>query len=78
MPWHGERDTARTEKHSVRLAGHRTSVTLEAPFWNELRRLAEAEGIPLSALIERIDTERAGALSACLRVYVLEQAMLGR
>lgn len=69
-------------RHSVRIAGHATSVSIEDPFWEELRRAAAAEGIGLSHLIERIDRGRmaGGAagrtpanLSSALRLYVLER-----
>lgn len=61
------------EKHSVEIAGHRTSLTLEAAFWGTLRRLAAADGISMNKLIERIDRERQGNLSSAVRVYVLER-----
>ena len=65
-------------KHSVTIAGHRTSLSLEEPFWQELKALARAEGLSLAALIERIDRERSvrdrpDNLSSALRVYVLER-----
>ncbi len=65
-------------KRSVTIAGHRTSLSLEAPFWEALKQLAEAEGVSLAALIERVDRERSLApspynLSSTLRVYVLER-----
>lgn len=58
-------------KRSVMIAGHPTSVTLEAPFWDALKELAAAEGISVNALIERIDATRTGNLSSALRVHVL-------
>ena len=63
-------DTLR--KHSVTLAGHRTSFTLEEPFWEELRRLARQQGRSVRDLVEAIDTNRSGNLSSAIRVYVLE------
>lgn len=60
------------KKRSVVIAGHRTSVSLEAPFWDELKRLARERGISLNALIEAVDQERGGNLSSALRVFVLE------
>lgn len=59
-------------KHSVTIAGHRTSISLEPPFWDELRRIAAARGQPLSRLIADIDAQRRGNLSSALRVFVLE------
>lgn len=69
--------SCRLRKHSVSIAGHRTSVSLEAAFWEELKRLAAAEGVSVAALIESIDRGRAHNLSGALRVYVL-QAMRAR
>jgi predicted DNA-binding ribbon-helix-helix protein len=59
-------------KRSVTLKGHQTSVSLEAEYWSELRRMADAAGISLAALIERIDADRKGDnLSSALRLAVL-------
>lgn len=59
-------------KRSVTIAGHRTSLSLEEAFWNELKILATEEGLSLNKLVERIDEERSGNLSSALRVYVLK------
>jgi predicted DNA-binding ribbon-helix-helix protein len=60
-------------KHSVTIAGHRTSVTLEPAFFAALKDIAAEEGVSLNALIARIDEARAGqGLSSALRVFVLE------
>jgi len=59
-------------KRSVTIAGHRTSVSLEAPFWEALKEIAHARGVSLNALIEEIDGARQGNLSSALRIYVLE------
>jgi predicted DNA-binding ribbon-helix-helix protein len=45
-------------KHSVEIAGHKTSVSLEPLFWDMLLGAAEREGVPLNALVARIDAER--------------------
>jgi len=60
-------------KRSVVIGGHKTSVSLEEPFWSEVRAIAEAEQITVSNLLRRIDRERSNAnLSSAIRVYVLE------
>ena len=59
------------QKHSVTIAGHRTSVTLEKPFWDSLKEIAEAQGQSVNALIEKIDQQQSGNLSSALRVFVL-------
>ncbi len=59
------------QKRSVVLAGHRTSVSLEPAFWDELRRMAAMRGLSLNQLVTEIDAERTGNLSSALRLYVL-------
>ena len=58
-------------KRSVTIRGHRTSVSLEAPFWDALKEKADAEGRSLGSLIAEIDETAEGNLSATLRVHVL-------
>jgi predicted DNA-binding ribbon-helix-helix protein len=57
-------------KRSVMIAGHATSLSLEEPFWQDLRALARRRGISLGALIGSIDSERHGNLSSALRLFV--------
>lgn len=60
-------------KHSVSIAGHRTSISLEEPFWEALRQIADRQSISIQALIGRIDTERGEQnLSSAIRVHVLK------
>lgn len=67
-------DTA-IRKRSVNIAGHRTSVSIEAPFWDALKEIAVREDVSINDLIARIDGARAdgleGNLSSAIRVYVL-------
>ncbi|PDT84954.1 ribbon-helix-helix domain-containing protein [Sinorhizobium sp. BJ1] len=60
-------------KHSATLHGHRTSFTLEEPFWQELKSIAKSRGLPLARLIAEIDDGRdpEGNLSSALRLHVL-------
>ena len=59
-------------KRSVSIAGHRTSISLEEPFWEVLREIAERETLSIQALIGRIDAERGEQnLSSAIRVFVL-------
>ncbi len=62
------------KKRSVTIHGHRSSITLEDPFWAELQGLAKTQGLSLNALITRIDETRDPKqnLSSALRVYVLD------
>lgn len=45
-------------KHSIEVAGHKTSVSLEPLFWDLLQRAAGEEGAPVNAVVARIDAER--------------------
>jgi predicted DNA-binding ribbon-helix-helix protein len=58
-------------KHSVRIAGHATSVSLERAFWEALGEIAARRGLPISALLTTIDAERTGNLASAIRVFVL-------
>ncbi len=58
-------------KRSVVIAGHKTSVSLEEPFWDGLRDIAAERGVSLNRLVAEIDRGRAGNLSSAIRVYVL-------
>ena len=65
--------SGRPIKHSLTLQGHRTSVTLEAEFWQAFRTIAEEKGIALNALAAEVDAGRAPetGLASAIRVYVL-------
>jgi len=78
-PATAEHDKASTvAKHSLVIAGHSTSVSLERIFWEALKASAEKEGCSLAGLVARIDAGRGRAnLSSALRVYAMERA-LGR
>jgi predicted DNA-binding ribbon-helix-helix protein len=64
-------------KRSFSLAGHRTSVALEAEFWTALAELAAGEGRSLSVLVAEIDAKRTQGpapgrpLASALRVHAL-------
>jgi len=63
---------SRPVKRSFTIGGHRTSISLEAPFWTALKDAAEKEKLPLSTLIARIDAERGGSgLSSAVRIWLL-------
>ena len=65
--------SSEVRKRSVTIAGHRTSLSVEDAFWQELKRLARAEGLTVAQLVQRIDAERGGNLSSAVRVFVLER-----
>lgn len=45
-------------KRSVEIAGHKTSISLEPLFWELLQQVAKREGLPLNAVVARIDATR--------------------
>ncbi len=64
---------SRPVKRSFSIKGHRTSISLEAPFWEALRQAAADEHTTLSALVAAIDGRRGSAgLSSAVRVWVLD------
>ena len=60
------------KKRSVDIDGHRTSVSMEAPFWDVLREIADKKGLSVNQLIATIDKDRTGNLSSAIRVFVLQ------
>jgi predicted DNA-binding ribbon-helix-helix protein len=58
-------------KHSIIIAGQKTSVSLEDAFWNDLRRIAGGRDATLSDLVTIIDADRHGNLSSAIRLFVL-------
>ncbi len=75
---HATAGSARPRKHSFTIGGHRTSISLEAAFWDALKAVAAEDGLPVSQLIARIDAERAGSgLSSAIRVWLLSRYRAG-
>ena len=59
-------------KRSIVIAGHQTSVSLEAEFWNSLKEIAGERSMTLAAMIGEIDGNRKHAnLSSAIRLFVL-------
>jgi predicted DNA-binding ribbon-helix-helix protein len=66
-------------KRSVEIAGHKTSISLEPLFWNLLKQAAKREGLPLNALVARIDSERIAVrrppgLASAIRLWLVSIA----
>ena len=66
-------------KRTMMIAGHATSISVEPVFWDALREAAEAEQVPLNALVARIDAARIEAedpanLASAIRVWLFERA----
>ena len=67
-------------KRSITIAGHPTSISLEPGFWAALEAAAIARGMPLSALVARIDVLRIAAddppnLASAIRSWLLAGAI---
>lgn len=66
-------------KRSVTIAGHPTSITLEPAFWTALDQAAVEAGVPLNAVIARVDAARLEVarppnLASALRLWLLDRA----
>ncbi len=68
----------RLVKHSVRIAGHATSVSLESGIsGRRCARSPRGGGLSVNALLSAIDAERGGNLSSAIRLFVLESCRRG-
>ena len=60
-------------KRSVTIAGHRTSISLEDPFWQALKAAARDRRQTVSDLIDHIDAGRGeDGLSSAVRIWLLD------
>lgn len=62
-------------KRSFQIRGHRTSLSLEEPFWVALREIAESKRMTLAGLVAEIDAQRdatASGLSGAVRIFILD------
>lgn len=68
------------KKRSVTIRGHRTSISLESAFFEELEAIAAGREIPLASLVAEIDANRPreSNLSSAIRLYVLDRLRAGR
>ena len=69
-------------KRSVEIAGHKTSITLEPVFWEMLRERAQAEGVPINAVVAQIDADRLNAreptgLASAIRQFLVAEVRSG-
>ena len=61
------------QKRSLTIRGHRTSISLEEPFWIALNDIAKARQQSVASLVQMIDKERVGGLSSAIRVFILAE-----
>ena len=59
------------QKRSLTIHGHRTSISLEEPFWVALNDIAKARQQSVASLVQMIDKERVGGLSSAIRMFIL-------
>jgi len=60
-------------KYSIAVAGVKTSISLEEPFWVALKDIAARREMPRSGLVGEINSRRRqGKLSSEIRMFVLE------
>ncbi len=69
----GRPSPGRLRKHSLIIAGHQTSVSLEDAFWTALERMARRRGESVTRLVTAIDAGRTGNLSSAIRVHILTE-----
>jgi predicted DNA-binding ribbon-helix-helix protein len=61
-----------SNKHTVKINGHITSVFLESEFWEELQRISKDIGVSSDRLISEIDQKKSVSnLSSAIRLYIL-------
>lgn len=70
-------------KYSVRIEGHRTSISLEPVFWELLRQAAAHRRIAVNTLVARIDAERIRSatppgLAGAIRVWLATHELISR
>lgn len=64
----------RPKKRSFSIKGHRTSLSLEEPFWAALKEIAASDDRSLADMVGSIDAQRGDTgLSSAVRLYVLER-----
>ncbi len=68
-----ELNLGRPKKHSLTLRGHRTSVSLEDPYWSAFIEIAQTENTPINELAAKIDAARLvdAGLASAIRLFVL-------
>ena len=60
-------------KRSIKIAGRKTSVSVEDAFWNAFKKIAATKGVTIQDLISKLHTERQHAnLSSAIRLFVID------
>jgi predicted DNA-binding ribbon-helix-helix protein len=61
------------------IAGHQTSISLEPYFWDQLKAAADANALPINALVAQIDVARLESGTPCglagaIRLWLMNNA----
>lgn len=61
------------EKHSITLMGHKTSISIEHEFWEELQRISKSQNKSINEIISSVDIMKHNTnLSSSIRVFILQ------
>lgn len=61
------------DKHSITLMGHKTSISIESEFWEELKQIARVQNKSINEIISSIDIgKNSGNLSSSIRVFIIQ------
>ncbi|MBD5398993.1 ribbon-helix-helix domain-containing protein [bacterium] len=61
------------EKHSITLMGHKTSISIESEFWEELKQIARVQNKSINEIISSIDIgKNSGNLSSSIRIFIIQ------
>ncbi|MCQ2913609.1 MAG: HAD-IA family hydrolase [Alphaproteobacteria bacterium] len=64
------------KKYSMTLSGHKTSISLEPEFWNQLKTIAKKDNLSIQQLIAVLDKgPRYSGLSSCIRIFILDRLL---
>ncbi len=68
------KEARKPQKRSLTIAGHRTSISLEGPFWDGLRAIAAQKDASVAALVTAVDSVRGEvSLSSAIRLFVYDR-----
>ncbi|MBD5405452.1 ribbon-helix-helix domain-containing protein [bacterium] len=61
------------EKHSITLMGHKTSISIEREFWEELQHIAKSQNKSINEIIASVDISKNNTnLSSSIRIFILQ------
>jgi predicted DNA-binding ribbon-helix-helix protein len=67
------KNIVRVPKRSIQRDGHKSSVSLEEPFWDALQEIAQRNNTSVSQLVAAIDHgDNRNNLSSAIRVFIIK------